>query len=412
MPDPVYILGGAQTDFARNWAREGLGIDAMMAEVLLEGLQSAQLEPRDLKALHVGNFVAELFCGQGQLGGLIAEIHPDLSGIPTQRHEAACASGSMAVLSAAAEIEAGRYDLIAVLGVEYMRNVPGQRATEYLGTAAWAGREWTDARYLWPAAFADLTDAYSEKYGTVSYDHLGEIARINYANGRRNPYAQTRTWEFNDRSFAEDDDANPVIEGRVRRNDCGQVTDGAAVVFLASAARAAEYAKARGLQLSDLARIDGWGHRTAPMTLAAKLEESRNDRFVLPHVNRAIRESFARAGIDSPFQLDAIETHDCFAMTEYAAIDSFEITAPGESWKAVEEGVIAPDGRLPINPSGGLIGLGHPVGATGVRMMLDGFKQVTGKAGDCQVEGARRVGLLNIGGSTTTIASFVVGQGA
>lgn len=411
MPEPVYILGGAQSDFARNWSREGLGIDAMMREVLFEGLENTRLEPRDLQAVHVGNFVAELFCGQGQLGGIIASLHPDLSGVPTQRHEAACASGSMAMLAAAAEIEAGRYDLVAVLGVEYMRNVPGQRAAEHLGAAAWAGREWQDATYVWPAAFADLIEAYSEKFGRVDYAHLGEIARINYANGKRNPYAQTRKWDFTDRSFTEDDVANPVIEGRVRRNDCGQVTDGAAVVFLASAARAAEYAKARGLELSDLAKIDGWGHRTAPMMLSEKLTESRNDRFVLPHVNKAIRESFSRAGIDSPFQLDAIETHDCFAMTEYAAIDSFEITAPGESWKAVEEGVIAPGGRLPINPSGGLIGLGHPVGATGVRMMLDGYKQVTGRAGDCQVEGAERVGLLNIGGSTTTIAAFVVGRG-
>lgn len=411
MPEPVYILGGAQSDFARNWSREGLGIDAMMREVLFEGLENTRLEPRDLQAVHVGNFVAELFCGQGQLGGMIASLHPDLSGVPTQRHEAACASGSMAMLAAAAEIEAGRYDLVAVLGVEYMRNVPGQRAAEHLGAAAWAGREWQDATYVWPAAFADLIEAYSEKFGHVDYAHLGEIARINYANGKRNPYAQTRKWDFTDRSFTEDDAANPVIEGRVRRNDCGQVTDGAAVVFLASASRAAQYAKERGLTLADLAKIDGWGHRTAPMMLSEKLAESRNDRFVLPHVNKAIRESFARAGIDSPFQLDAIETHDCFAMTEYAAIDSFEITAPGESWKAVEEGVIAPGGRLPINPSGGLIGLGHPVGATGVRMMLDGYKQVTGRAGDCQVEGAERVGLLNIGGSTTTIAAFVVGRG-
>lgn len=412
MPEPVYILGGAQTDFARNWHREGLGIDDMMREALFEGLAATGLEPRDIETAHVGNFTAELFCGQGQLGGIVASMHPDLSGVPTQRHEAACASGSMAILSAAAEIEAGRYGLACVLGVEYMRNVPGQRAAEYLGAAALAGREWTDATYVWPAAFADLIEAYSEKFGRVDYRHLGEIARINYANARRNPHAQSRRWEFNDRSFTEDDEANPVIEGRVRRNDCGQVTDGAAVVFLASQARAAEYAKARGLKMSDLARIEGWGHRTAPMTLAEKLQESRNAPLVLPHVNKAIRESFARAGIDSPFELDAIETHDCFAMTEYAAIDSYGITAPGESWKAVEEGVIDMGGRLPINPSGGLIGLGHPVGATGVRMMLDGYRQVTGNAGDCQVEDARRVGLLNIGGSTTTIASFVVGRGA
>jgi acetyl-CoA C-acetyltransferase len=183
------------------------------------------------------------------------------------------------------------------------------------------------------------------------------------------------------------------------------------VIFLASEARARAYAKARGLKLSDLARIDGWGHRTAPMLLSEKLQESRNSRFVLPQVHQAIRECFDRAGIADVFQLDAIETHDCFAMTEYAAIDCFGITEPGEAWKAVEAGVIAADGRLPINPSGGLIGLGHPVGATGVRMMLDGYRQVTGRAGECQVKDAKRVGLLNIGGSTTTIASFVVGRG-
>ncbi|MEB8386941.1 acetyl-CoA acetyltransferase [Rhodobacteraceae bacterium KMM 6894] len=405
----VYVLGGSQTDFARNWSREGHGIDALMREVLDDGLTATGLEPRDIESAHIGNFVAELFCNQGMLGGIFASLHPDLSGVPTSRHEAACASGSMAILSAMSEIEAGRYGLVCVLGVEYMRNVPGHTAAQHLAAAGWQGREWSDARYMWPAAFSDLNDAYSEKFGPVDYRHLGEIARINYENGRRNPNSQTRKWAFNDASFTTDDDANPVIEGKVRRNDCGQVTDGAAVVFLASEARARAYVKQHGLKLSDLARIDGWGHRTAPMLFTDKLKDSQNSRFVLPQVNQTIKECFARAGVNNAFDLDAIETHDCFAMTEYAAIDSYEITAPGDSWKAIEEGVIAADGRLPINPSGGLIGMGHPVGATGVRMMLDGYKQVTGRAGDTQVEGARKVGLLNIGGSTTTIASFVVG---
>jgi acetyl-CoA C-acetyltransferase len=409
MPDPVYILGGAQTDFARSWHREGLGIDAMMGEVLAEGLAATELEARDIRAAHVGNFVAELVCQQGQLGGIFASLDPELSGVPTARHEAACASGSMAILAAAAEIEAGRYDLSCVLGVESMRSVPGKRMADYLAAAAWQGREWGEVEYVWPAAFSDLIDAYSERYGRVDYKHLGEIARINFENARRNPLAQARDWRFDARSFTEDDEANPVVEGRVRKNDCGRVTDGAAVIFLASRARAETYARARGKSLADLATIDGWGHRTAPMLFADKLAEGRQSPFVLPQVHQTIRESFVRAAITSPFELDAIETHDCFAMTEYAAIDCYGITAPGESFKAIEEGIIALDGRLPINPSGGLIGLGHPVGATGVRMMLDGWRQVTGRAGAYQVEGAKRVGLLNIGGSTTTIASFVVG---
>ena len=126
-------------------------------------------------------------------------------------------------------------------------------------------------------------------------------------------------------------------------------------------------------------------------------------------MRQTILDAFARARIADVSDLDAIETHDCFSMTEYAAIDHFGITAPGASWQAVEDGSIAITGRIPVNPSGGLIGVGHPVGATGVRMVLDAYKQVTAQAGDYQVDGAHRVATLNIGGSTTTTASFVLG---
>ena len=115
-----------------------------------------------------------------------------------------------------------------------------------------------------------------------------------------------------------------------------------------------------------------------------------------------------RAGVPDVGAMDGLETHDCFTTTEYVAIDHFGLTAPGQSWRAVEEGVIAPGGRCPINMSGGLIGGGHPVGATGSRMLLDAARQVTGHAQDCQIEGARRIQTLNIGGSFGTVVSFVV----
>jgi acetyl-CoA C-acetyltransferase len=121
-----------------------------------------------------------------------------------------------------------------------------------------------------------------------------------------------------------------------------------------------------------------------------------------------VTDAFARAGIADVSGLDGIETHDCFSMSEYMAIDHFGITEPGESWKAVENGELARDGAIPVNPSGGLIGVGHPVGATGVRMLHDAARQVTGQAGDCQVDGARTFATLNIGGSLTTAVSFVV----
>jgi acetyl-CoA C-acetyltransferase len=404
----TYILGGWQGDFATNWARQGMDLADAFSEVVGEGLNAVDLEAKDVETGHVGNFVGDLFAGQGLLGGFFGLVHPDFDGLPTARHEAACASGSVAILAATAEIEAGRYDLACVVGMEQMRNVSGQQAAENLGAAAWTGHEFQDAKFLWPRAFSDLAEEYERRYG-LKYEHLMRIAEVNFGNAKRNPNAQTRQWAFNDRSFTADDEANPVVEGRTRKQDCGQVTDGAAVVFLASPRRAAEYAAQRGIALESLPRIKGWGHRSAPIPYAAKIRASEGQDYVFPQVRRAIQDARARAGITALDQIDVVETHDCFTATEYMAIDHLGLTAPGESWKAIEDGSIEIGGRLPINPSGGLIGLGHPVGATGVRMALDAFKQVTGKAGDYQVEGAKTCQTLNIGGSTTTTVSLVVG---
>lgn len=406
----VYVLGGWQSDFARNWAREGTGLADAFAEALREGMAATGIEPKDIQCGHVGNFVADLFAGQGLLGGFFGQVHPELDGLPTARHEAACASGSVALLAASAEIEAGRYETACVLGLEVMRNVPGQTAAEHLGAAIYQGHELTDAIFPWPRAFSDLAEEYDRRYG-LKYEHLMRISEINFGNAKKNPNAQTRGWQFSEHSFSADDTANPVVEGRTRKMDCGQITDGAAVVFLASDRWTAEWAKRRGVPLSNLSRIAGWGHRSAPIAYKTKVRASEGQPYVFPQVRRAILDARERAGVDLD-AIDVVETHDCFAMTEYMAIDHLGLTAPGESWKAIEAGDIDMGGKLPINPSGGLIGLGHPVGATGVRMMLDAHKQVTGTAGDYEVEGAGRVQTLNIGGSTTTTVSFIVERGA
>ncbi|MEO6125040.1 MAG: acetyl-CoA acetyltransferase [Ilumatobacteraceae bacterium] len=403
----VFVLGGAQTDFARNFAREGLEIGDLFAEVVSGTLAEAQVEPGEIGTIHVGNAFGQLFTGQGHLGAMPATMDHAFWGIPAARHEAACASGSIAVLAAMAEIEAGRYESALVIGAEQQRNVPGDIAAKHLGAAAWVGHEGQEARYMWPHMFDLLIDTYDERYG-VQYEHLAEIARTNLGNGKRNPNAHTRAWQFDDRSFSEDDHANPVIEGRVRRQDCGQVTDGGAGVVLASERFAAEHCARHGRSIDSLPRITGWGHRTAALGYDAKVRRSEGQPYVLPHVRQAITDAFDRAGVADVHGIDGIETHDCFSMTEYMAIDHFGITAPGESWKAIEDGTIAHDGSLPVNPSGGLIGLGHPVGATGVRMLLDASKQVSNAAGDYQVDGASKFATLNVGGSATTVVSFVV----
>ncbi len=405
----VWIAGSYQSDFARNYAREGLEISDMVAESVAGTLDRACVAAEDVEAIHVGNAFGQLFTGQGQLGAMPATVEPRLWGKPAARHEAACASGSVAVLAATAEIEAGRYDCVLVIAVEQERNVPGAEAPRHLGAAAWIGHEGQDARYMWPYMFSQLADEYDRRYG-LNEAHLHAIAELNMRNARSNPLAQTRGWSFGPGSFADDDNDNPIVEGRLRRTDCAQITDGVAGVLLVSDKfrRDRLAAHHRGRAAPQIARIAGWGHGTAGLALQPKFDRSQGQPYVFPHVRQVVTDAFRRAGIGDVSGVDGIETHDCFSMSEYMAIDHFGITEPGESWKAVENGELERDGAIPVNPSGGLIGVGHPVGATGVRMLHDAARQVTGQAGDCQVDGARTFATLNIGGSLTTTVSFVV----
>jgi acetyl-CoA C-acetyltransferase len=404
----VYILGGYQTDYATNWTREGYTLFDLLKATVEGALTATGVEPSEIEVAHIGNFVSELFCSQGQLGGLFTSIHPDFASMPASRHEAACASGSIAVLAAAADIEAERYDVACVTGIELMRNVPGEQAANYMGVAAWSGREAQYARFPWPYMFNRLMEVYNERYG-LKYEHLAHIAQVNFSNAKRNPNAQTRNWTFKQENFSENDEYNPIVEGRLRKHDCGQITDGGATVILASERYAIEYARRHGLQLEGLPAIKGWGHRTAPMLFDTKITASSSQPYIFPHVRRTIEDAFRRAEMPGVEAIGGIETHDCFTISEYMAIDHFGLTRPGESWKSIEEGIIEFDGSLPINPSGGLIGTGHPVGASGVRMVLDAYKQVNGTAGDYQLEGVKNFATLNIGGSATTCVSFVVG---
>lgn len=407
MTTQTWVLGGYQTDFARNWSREGGEFHDLFAETVRETVDRAGVSMQDIGVIHVGNAFGQLFTGQGQLGAMPATVEPLLWGVPAARHEGACASGSLAVMAAMADLEAGRYECALVLGAELEKTVPGDVAAGHLGAAAWVGHEGQDAKYMWPYMFDALAGEYERRYG-LDDSHLRGIAEINMTNARSNPNAQTRNWAFTPASFSTDDEANPVVEGRLRRTDCGQVTDGASGVVLVSD----RFLAGRPATTAPKARLLGWGHRTAGLPMQQKLERSKDDPYVLPHVRQAITDAFDRAGISGVDDVDGIETHDCFTVSEYVAIDHFGITPPGDSWKAVESGEIAVGGRIPVNPSGGLIGGGHPVGATGVRMVLDAYKQVTGQAGGYQVEGAERFATLNIGGSTTTTVSFVVGADA
>lgn len=406
----VTIIGGYQSDFARNLTREGGEIADLVAESVAGTLDAAGIDAGDVDTVHVANAFGQLYTGQGHLGAMPATVEAALWGTPAVRHEGACASGSLAALAAMAELEAGRYDVALVLGVEVEKTLPGPEAARVQEAAAWVGHETGEQLPIWPAAFDRIAAEYERRHG-LDEVHLRAIGELNLRNARDNPRAQTRSWSLTPESFGADDEANPVVAGRLRRNDCCQITDGAAGVVLVSDRWLAGRAGRRGG-----ARIAGWGHRTVGLSLGSKLAgphaPASDSPWVMPHVRGTITDAFDRAGIGGVSEIDLIETHDCMTPSEYLAIDHFGITPPGASWQAVEDGRLERDGDTPVNPGGGLIGGGHPVGATGVRMLVDAAAQVCGAAGATQVDAARRAATLNIGGSTATTVSFVVEAGA
>ena len=406
----IKILGGYQTDFARNWGKEGVSIVEAFKECVNGALESSHLNARDIQTIHVGNAAAELFLSQGHLGALAIEADSSLRGLPSVRHEAACASGSVATLAASAELEAGRYQVALVIGIEQMKTVDPLKCGEFLGTAAWYDREAKGIDFPFPKLFGQLGSEYIARF-SLNNEHYAEcqsyLSDLMFNNARLNGKAQTRDWDIENMS----DKLTAKISPEISVRDCSQITDGAVALIIASDRFATEHAKTRGINSDSIPAILGWGHTTAPIALSDKLSESKNSRYVLPHARKAITDAYDRAGIDGHSSLDSYEFHDCFTTTSYASLDLVGLTEPGKNHNAIENGSIERDGLLPLNPSGGLIGAGHPVAATGVRQLLDSYLQVSEKAGPYQVKlKNKNVLAVNMGGSGTTTVATVIGM--
>ncbi len=411
----VYIIGGDQTDFERNWTKEGKNIIALLREVLTDGLAEAGVTYNDITALNkenkigcfVGNFIAEKYVNQGHLGALLTEVNPAFFGVPSARYEAACASGSAALDAAITKISNDDYDLAVVVGWELMKTVDSKTGGDFLGYAAYCEKESKNTDFPFPKLFGKLADEILRKYNTDEerfMNALADISAINYANAKRNPKAQTRRWFMNKKQAeSRGIETNPYIGGRLAVSDCSQITDGAAVVVLASE----KFVNTHNIK--NTAVVKGYGHRTAPMLFDKKMLEAKESKYILPWTRQAILDAYKRSGL-SVNDIDFFETHDCFTSSEYISISAFGLTEPGKEYEAVESGMIAFNGSKPVNPGGGLIGCGHPVGASGVRMFLDLYKQVTGKAKEYQIRKAYNGMMLNIGGTATSNYVFVVGK--
>lgn len=412
----VYVLGGAQTDFERNWTKEGKGVVALLKEVVKDGLNDVRMTFENIKKLNqenrvccfVGNFIAENYINQGHLGALLTEVDEAFYGVPSARYEAACASSSVALDAAITKLRVGDYDVAIVVGFELMKTVDAQVGGDYLGRAAFYEKEGAGIALPFPKLFGKLADKYIEKYQLDEKRYMDALARIsviNYENAKRNPAAQTRKWFMDfEQASHRGTETNAFVGGRLAISDCSQVTDGASVVILVSERYMKEHPEYKNAPF-----VKGFGHRIAPMIFSKKMADNEGSEYALPWTRQTVEDCYKRAGM-SVNDIDCFETHDCFTSSEYAAISAFGLTEPGKEYEAVENGMIAFDGKKPINPSGGLIGCGHPVGASGARMFLDLYRQVTDRAGAYQVKNAKNAMMLNIGGSATTNYVFIVGK--
>ena len=242
MKSNVYVLGGYQTDFARNWSRENKHITAMMREAYEGAVARTGIEARDVDAAFIGNFASELYCKQAHLGAFFVDFDSHFVNIPTIRFEAACASSAVAALSAIAYIQAGIYDLICLIGVEQMKTVSPHESGDFLGTAAWYERECENIEFPFAKLFGKLGDEYDRRYG-LDDKYLARIAEVNYTNAKNNPKAQTRTWFMNFEHANTLGRYNTPIGGRIKVSDCSQLTDGAVCIYMAAERYAARYAR-------------------------------------------------------------------------------------------------------------------------------------------------------------------------
>ena len=359
--------------------------EAMIIQVATEAMADAGVGPADIDAIYVGQFGR--FERQEFTSSLVFQASDKFRFKPSTRVENACATGSAAVHQAANYIEAKRGRLVLVVGVEKMTALRGAEIGETLLTASYLKEE-GDTEGGFAGVFGKIAQQYYQRYGDQS-DALAMIAAKNHKNGCANPWAQMRK----DVGFAfcrNESEKNPVVAGPLKRTDCSLVSDGAAAVVVADVETALSMDKAVAIRAR--AHVNDY------------LPLSKRDIIQFEGCQQAWRQALGSAGLTLD-DLDFVETHDCFTIAELIEYEAMGLTAPGEGATAIAEGWTQKDGKLPINPSGGLKAKGHPIGATGVSMHVLTAMQVRGEAGDMQVPGAKLGGIFNMGGAA--VANYV-----
>ncbi|MBX7198996.1 MAG: acetyl-CoA acetyltransferase [Rhodospirillaceae bacterium] len=361
-------------------------LETLMVKAAQEAIKDAGIEAKDIDDIYVGHFNSG-FSRQDFASSLTLGAHPDLRFKRATRIENACATGSAAMHAAVNAIRGRNARVVLVVGVEKMTHLGAEEAGNNLLHASYVAEE-ADIKGGFAGVFGRIADLYFQKYGDRS-DTLAKIAAKSHTNAMLNPRAQMQkelSYEF----CRTPSEKNPLVAGPLRRTDCSLISDGVAAAVLVDGEIALGARKA--VAIRSIAQVNDY----MPM--------SKRDMTHLEGAEIAWKKALGDARLNI-FDLDAVETHDCFTIAELMEYEAMGLTKPGEGFKAVEEGWVFKGGKLPVNLSGGLKAKGHPIGATGVSMHVLQAMQLANEAGDMQVKDAELAGLFNMGGAG--VANYV-----
>jgi acetyl-CoA C-acetyltransferase len=377
------IVGWAHTAFGKL---AGESVESLIVRVANEALADAGVAAKDVDEIVLGHFNAG-FSAQDFTASLVLQASPDLRFKRATRVENACATGSAAVHQGIKAIEARSARVVLVVGVEQMTTTPAAEIGRNLLKASYV-RDEAEIDGGFAGIFGQIAGLYFQKYGDQS-DALAMIAAKNHKNGVGNPYAQMRKdlgYEF----CRTESEKNPFVAGPLKRTDCSLVSDGAAAVVLADIDTALKLGKAVAFRAAE--HVQDF------------LPMAKRDILKFEGCSLAWQRALAKSGL-ALGDLSFVETHDCFTVAELIEYEAMGLVPEGQGARAIKEGWTQKDGKLPVNPSGGLKAKGHPIGATGVSMHAMTAMQLTGAAGDLQVKDARLGGIFNMGGAA--VANYV-----
>src|SRR4051812_7123260 len=378
------IVGWAHTPFGKL---ENETVESLVVRVANEAVEHAGIHPEDVDEIYLGHFNAG-FSAQDFTASIVLQASDKFRFKPATRVENACATGSAAVHQAIKTIEAKRAKIALVVGVERMTHAPNPEIAKNLLKASYLAED-GETPGGFAGVFGKIAGTYFQRHGDQS-DALAMIAAKNHKNGVGNPYAQMRR-DFGFEFCRAESDKNPFVAGPLKRTDCSLVSDGAAALVIADPETALEMRRAIAF------RATAHAQDFLPM--------SKRDILKFEGCSQAWRQALSQAGAQLS-DLSFVETHDCFTIAELIEYEAMGLTAEGQGARAIKEGWTQKDGKLPVNPSGGLKAKGHPIGATGVSMHALTAMQLAGEAPEgIQIKDATLGGVFNMGGAA--VANYV-----